>query len=165
MRIAASGLQRRSRHAGNANQCGSQSWKPRHSCDDCNRRDLGILDGNSPVEQCVIALERPAWAGLLQQLSGRQLTCVGCVGACEKHAWLSQSRDDHSCLLSAAIRIGPHLRHCVSVHARHRTPLQASPVSLSSGSPEVQSMGPKAKAGASCKRGAAGSVDVRCTVQ
>jgi hypothetical protein len=45
------------------------------------------------------------------------------------------------------------------------TLLQPSPVSLSSGSPAVQSMGPKAKAGASCKRGAAASFDAHCTVQ
>jgi len=53
------------------------------------------------------------------------------------------------------------------------TLLQPSPVSLSSGNPAVQSMGPKAKAGASCKQGetvpnqkeAAASLDVRCAVQ
>jgi hypothetical protein len=53
------------------------------------------------------------------------------------------------------------------------TLLQPSPVSLSSGNPAVQSMGPKAKAGASCKQGetvpnqqaAAASFDVRCAVQ
>ena len=45
------------------------------------------------------------------------------------------------------------------------TLLQLSPVSLSSGSPAVQSMGPKAKAGTSCKQGAAASFDAHCTVQ
>jgi trimeric autotransporter adhesin len=53
------------------------------------------------------------------------------------------------------------------------TLLQPSPVSLSSGDPSVQSMGPKAKAGASCKQGetvpnqqaSAASLDVRCAVQ
>jgi hypothetical protein len=53
------------------------------------------------------------------------------------------------------------------------TLLQPSPVSLSSGSPAVQSMGPKAKTGASCKQeetvpnqqAAAASFDVRCAAQ
>ena len=53
------------------------------------------------------------------------------------------------------------------------TLVQPSPVSLSSGNPAVQSMGPKAKAGASCKQGetvpnqqaAAASFDVRCAVR
>jgi hypothetical protein len=53
------------------------------------------------------------------------------------------------------------------------TLLQPSPVSLSSGNPAVQSMGPKAKAGASCKqeatvpnqKAAAASFDVRCAVR
>ena len=49
------------------------------------------------------------------------------------------------------------------------TLLQPSPVSLSSGNPAVQSMGPKAKAGASCEQGlrppTAASLDVRCTVR
>jgi filamentous hemagglutinin family protein len=53
------------------------------------------------------------------------------------------------------------------------TLVQASPVSLSSGSPAVQSMGPKATAGASCSQGGTGttqqaataSYDVRCTVR
>jgi hypothetical protein len=44
--------------------------------------------------------------------------------------------------------------------------LQPSPVSLSSGSsPAVQSMGPKAKARASCEQGAATSFDAHCTVR
>jgi len=53
------------------------------------------------------------------------------------------------------------------------TLLESSRVSLSSGSPAVQSMGPKAKAGASCNQGGTGttqqaaavSYDVRCTVR
>jgi hypothetical protein len=46
------------------------------------------------------------------------------------------------------------------------TLLQPSPVSLSSGSsPAVQSMGPKAKARASCEQGAATSFDAHCTVR
>src|SRR5207244_3043941 len=45
------------------------------------------------------------------------------------------------------------------------TLLQPSPVSLSSGSPAVQSMGSKAEAGASCKQGAAASLDAHCTVR
>jgi hypothetical protein len=45
------------------------------------------------------------------------------------------------------------------------TLLQPSPVSLSSGNPAVQSMGPKAKAGASCKQAAAASFDAHCTVR
>lgn len=45
------------------------------------------------------------------------------------------------------------------------TLLQTSPLSLSSRRPAVQSMGPKAKSGASCKQGGAPSLDVRCTVQ
>ena len=45
------------------------------------------------------------------------------------------------------------------------TLLQPSPVSLSSGSPAVQSMGPKAKAGARCEQGAAASFDAHCAVR
>jgi hypothetical protein len=45
------------------------------------------------------------------------------------------------------------------------TLLQPSPVSLSSGSPAVQSMGPKAKARTSCEQGAAASFDAHCTVR
>jgi hypothetical protein len=43
--------------------------------------------------------------------------------------------------------------------------LLPSPVSLSSGSLAVQSMGPKAKARASCEQGAATSFDAHCTVR
>jgi hypothetical protein len=42
---------------------------------------------------------------------------------------------------------------------------QPSPVSLSSGNPAVQSMGPKAKAGASCEQEVSASFDAHCTVQ
>jgi hypothetical protein len=45
------------------------------------------------------------------------------------------------------------------------TLLQPSPVSLSSGSPAVQLMGPKAKARTSCEQGAAASFDTHCTVR
>jgi hypothetical protein len=45
------------------------------------------------------------------------------------------------------------------------TLLQTSPVSLSSGSPAVQSMGPKAKAKANCEQGAAASFDAHCAVR
>jgi hypothetical protein len=45
------------------------------------------------------------------------------------------------------------------------TLLQPSPVSLSSGSPAVQSMGPKAKVGARCEQGAAAPFDARCKVR
>jgi trimeric autotransporter adhesin len=45
------------------------------------------------------------------------------------------------------------------------TLLQPSPVSLSSGSPAVQSMGPKAKARTSCEQGATASFDAHCTVR
>jgi len=43
--------------------------------------------------------------------------------------------------------------------------LQPSPVSLSAGSPAVQSMGPKAKARTNCEQGAAASFDAHCTVR
>ena len=45
------------------------------------------------------------------------------------------------------------------------TLLQPSPVSLSSGSPAVQSMGPKAKARTRCEQGATASFDTHCTVR
>jgi hypothetical protein len=45
------------------------------------------------------------------------------------------------------------------------TLLQPSPVSLSSGSPAIQSMGPKAKARARCEQGTAASFDAHCTVR
>jgi trimeric autotransporter adhesin len=45
------------------------------------------------------------------------------------------------------------------------TLLQPSPVSLSSGSPAVQSMGPKAKARTSCEQGATASFDAHCAVR
>ena len=45
------------------------------------------------------------------------------------------------------------------------TLLQPSPASLSSGSPAVQSMGPRAKAGARCEQGAAVSFDAHCKVR
>ena len=45
------------------------------------------------------------------------------------------------------------------------TLLQPSPVSLSSGSPAVQSMGPKAKARARCEQGSAASFDAHCTLR
>jgi hypothetical protein len=45
------------------------------------------------------------------------------------------------------------------------TLLQPSPVSLSSGNPAVQSMGPKAKARTSCEQGAPASFDTHCTVR
>jgi hypothetical protein len=45
------------------------------------------------------------------------------------------------------------------------TLLQPSPISLSSGSPAVQSMGPKAKARAGCEQGAASSFDTHCKVR
>jgi hypothetical protein len=43
--------------------------------------------------------------------------------------------------------------------------LQPSPVSISQGNPAVQSMGPQAKAGASCKQGLRASNNVRCTAE
>ena len=43
--------------------------------------------------------------------------------------------------------------------------LQPSPVSLSSGNPAVQSMGPKAKVGVKCKQGVSASFDAYCTVR
>ncbi|MCM3903529.1 MAG: hypothetical protein ND866_17635, partial [Pyrinomonadaceae bacterium] len=45
------------------------------------------------------------------------------------------------------------------------TLLHPSPVSLSSGSPAIQSMGPKAKARTNCEQGAAASFDTHCTVR
>jgi hypothetical protein len=45
------------------------------------------------------------------------------------------------------------------------TLLQPSPVSLSSGSLAVQSIGRKAKARTSCEQGAAASFDAHCAVQ
>jgi hypothetical protein len=45
------------------------------------------------------------------------------------------------------------------------TLLQPSPVSLSSGSPAIQSMGPNAKARTSCEQGAAALFDAHCTVR
>jgi hypothetical protein len=45
------------------------------------------------------------------------------------------------------------------------TLLQPSPVSLSSGNPAVQSMGPKAKARANCEQGTSASFDAHCRVQ